>query len=45
MAKLAIDFVRDIDGVSVTLLGVRSVEQLRGLLDVTQDVGLSLLPG
>ncbi len=32
LARVAVDFVRSTDGVTVTLLGVRSVEQLRGLL-------------
>jgi aryl-alcohol dehydrogenase-like predicted oxidoreductase len=32
LAKLAMDYVRNTEGVSVTLLGVRSVAQLRGLL-------------
>jgi aryl-alcohol dehydrogenase-like predicted oxidoreductase len=33
LARLALDYVRRLDGVSVSLLGVRTVPQLRGLLD------------
>jgi aryl-alcohol dehydrogenase-like predicted oxidoreductase len=33
LVKLALDYVRETDGVSVTLLGVRTIGQLRGLLD------------
>ena len=33
LASIALDFVGGVDGVSVTLLGARSVAQLRGLLD------------
>ncbi len=32
LTRLALDYVSRMDGVSVTLLGVRSVDQLRGLL-------------
>ena len=32
LAQLALEYVSGIEGVSVTLLGVRSVDQLRGLL-------------
>jgi aryl-alcohol dehydrogenase-like predicted oxidoreductase len=33
LTRLALDYVRGVEGVSVTLLGVRNVPQLRGLLD------------
>jgi aryl-alcohol dehydrogenase-like predicted oxidoreductase len=33
LARLALDYVRGLDGVSVTLLGARTAPQLRGLLD------------
>jgi aryl-alcohol dehydrogenase-like predicted oxidoreductase len=33
LARLALDYVRGLEGVSVALLGVRTVPQLRGLLD------------
>jgi aryl-alcohol dehydrogenase-like predicted oxidoreductase len=33
LARLALDYVRGLDGVSVALLGARTVPQLRGLLD------------
>jgi len=32
LARVAMDFAAGVDGVSVALLGVRSVEQLHGLL-------------
>lgn len=32
LARVAVDFVRDADGVSVALLGARNVKQLQGLL-------------
>lgn len=32
LTRIALDFVRQAEGVSVTLVGVRSVEQLRGLV-------------
>jgi aryl-alcohol dehydrogenase-like predicted oxidoreductase len=33
LTRLALEYVRGVEGVSVTLLGVRNVTQLRGLLD------------
>lgn len=36
LARTAIEYVAGVEGVSVSLLGVRNVEQLRGLLDLVR---------
>jgi aryl-alcohol dehydrogenase-like predicted oxidoreductase len=42
LAKMAMDYARNTEGVSVTLLGVRSVRQLRGLLDQLEGLPASV---
>lgn len=43
LARLALDYVAGVEGVSVSLLGVRSVDQLRGLLSsLTGGVNLEV---